>query len=105
MAGRVVKRHPHRRALQMWAAGKRDDLTRHVTSCERCLTELDRLTGLDHEARELLARVVTPEAGFAHRIELAVEKRARNAETWSVAADLFSLGWRVFDAIAEQDDD
>lgn len=105
MAERVVKRHPHRRSLQRWAAGKRDDLTRHVSSCERCLTELDELTGLDHQARDLLARVVTPEAGFADRVELAVEKRARNVETWSVAADLFSLGWRVFDAIAEDDDD
>jgi len=100
-----VKRHPHRKALQSWAAGERDDLTRHLTSCERCLTDLDELTGLDREARDLLARVFTPDVGFAERIELAVEKRARNAATWSVAADLFSLGWRVFDAIAEDNDD
>ncbi len=100
-----MSRHPHRRALLRWAGGMRDDLTRHVSSCERCLTELDTLTGLDREARDLLAKVVTPHAGFADRIRLTVEKRSRDTATWSVAADLFSLGWRVFDAMTEEDDD
>jgi hypothetical protein len=105
MAGSIVSRHPHRRALLRWAAGTRDDLTRHVSSCERCLNELDTLTALDQETRDLLARVVTPQAGFADRISLAIEKRDKDAATWSVAADLFSLGWRVLDAMVEEDDD
>ena len=97
-------RHPSRKRLTTWADGELEHLTAHIEHCDRCNATLDELTRLDPSLKRGLARVTQPRPGFADRLDVAVRERRRNTEAWSVIGDLFSLGWRTFDALAQQED-
>lgn len=98
-----MKRHPSRKQLRAWSDGAHDRLSSHIERCDRCVVLLEEMTLLDPGIRQVLVRVTQPRPGFTERIETAVEERRKSAETWSVVGDLFSLGWRTFDALVEEE--
>ncbi len=100
----MSRRHPSKRTLRRWAAGERPDLTHHVETCDRCLDDLEELTILDPRLRRALRAITDPESGFLARLEARLDARRRKSEAWSAAIELFSLGWRTFDALTERDE-
>ena len=98
-----MSRHPGPRRLRSWADGRRDGLTPHIDACLTCQERLDEMTRLSPGLRSVLDRVTRPSGGFSERMDLRLEERRREAETWGVVADLFSLPWQVFGAMVDDD--
>lgn len=99
-----MKRHPAKRALREWSAGRRQDLDSHIESCSTCMGVLDEMTGLDAQMRTALRHITRPEPGLIERLDHVVLQRRKRAEDLGAALDLFSLGWRTIDTLVDRDD-
>ena len=67
----MIWRHPSKRALREWLAGDIDeDVDNHVSTCERCASDLEDLASTDTgtSLREALLAVLDPPEYLAHRL-------------------------------------
>ena len=98
-----VTEHPSRDELRDWLRGEELAGMDHVQDCDQCLTDLEELSRLDDILVHTFALVTRPSPGFAERVIAAIQRRERQAETWSVVTDLFSLSWRTIDTVWNED--
>ena len=94
-----MSQHPSREDLAAWLRGDELERFEHVEGCADCLDTLEELSHLDEMLVATFATITSPRPGFADRVVAAIVRRQREAEAWSVVADLFSLGWRTVDTV------
>ena len=96
MAG--LRRHPSKRVLREWLAGEIDEqVDEHVSTCDRCATDLESLAGadLDSKLRDALLTVLEPAPGLVPRTEAGVAARLESREVLGYLADIFGAGWET----------
>jgi len=96
MAG--TRRHPSKRALREWLTGEVDeDVDLHVSTCDRCSTDLEALASADTGAslRNALLAVLDPPSDLVPRVEAGVVARLESREVLGYFADVFGAGWET----------
>jgi len=96
MAG--MRRHPSKRALREWLTGEVDeDVDLHVSTCDRCSTDLEALASADTGAslRDALLAVLDPPSDLVPRVEAGVVARLESREVLGYFADVFGAGWET----------
>ena len=96
MAG--LRRHPSKRALREWLTGDIDEkVDLHVSSCDRCSTDLEALASADTTTslRDALLTVLDPPADLVPRVEAGVVARLESREVLGYFADIFGAGWET----------
>lgn len=96
MAG--LRRHPSKRALREWLAGDIDEqVDLHVSTCDRCSTDLEALASAENSAslRDALLVVLDPPPDLVPRVEARVIARLESREVLGYFADVFGAGWET----------
>ncbi len=96
MAG--MRRHPSKRALREWLTGEVDEkVDLHVSTCDRCSTDLEALASADTDSRlrDALLAVLDPPADLVMRVEAGVVARLESREVLGYVADIFGAGWET----------
>lgn len=96
MAG--FRRHPSKRALRDWLAGDTNEsVDQHVTTCDRCSTDLEALASADTDSslRDALLAVLDPPPDLVPRVEAGVIARLESREVLGYFADVFGAGWET----------
>ena len=104
----MIWRHPSKRALREWLAGDIDeDVDNHVSTCERCASDLEDLASTDTgtSLREALLAVLDPPEDLAHRVEAGVLASLESRQFLGSFADVFGAGWETSRLLVTDDDD
>ncbi len=89
-------RHPSTRKLREWLDdGAPARIGRHVATCDRCTTVLERISTLNPAAKATLRAITQPAADLDARMRKEVGESIRSQETLGVVGDLFALGWHT----------
>ncbi len=94
----MIRRHPSKKALRSWLAGDIDpDVDRHVSTCDRCSSELEHLDTPEAHGplRDALLTALEPPADLVPRVEAGVTARLDSRHVFGFVADLFGVGWEA----------
>lgn len=92
------RRHPSKRVLREWLAGDVDEgVDQHVSTCDRCSTDLEALASadIDSNLRDALLTVLDPAPDLVPRVEASVVARLESREVFGYFADIFGAGWET----------
>ena len=93
-----MRRHPSKRALREWLTGDIDEqVDLHVSTCDRCSTDLEAFTDTDTETslRDALLAVLDPSPDLVPRVEAGVLARLETREVLGYFVDVFGAGWET----------
>ena len=86
-------RHPSRQDLQAWLDGSLPSIDDHVSTCNRCATNLEELDSPSGVSiAEALAAVYEPPSDLSERLARRVSDRLDSQVMFSIVADLFGAG-------------
>jgi hypothetical protein len=96
--------HPSDSRLLRWADGiEAKRLERHLTRCSRCGARMEQLTALPPAVLRKLQDELTPESGFADRMDATLRTRILNHETMALFGELFGIGPLTARLLLEKD--
>jgi hypothetical protein len=103
----MMLRHPNDQVLQRWLNGEGDnDLDEHVTTCQRCATNLERLEPPSEDAiGEALAELLAPPVDLTERLQQGVAAKLSSQQVMNVIVDLFGAGFETSRLLMTGDDD
>ena len=103
----MMLRHPNDELLQQWLDGEGgDDLDQHVTTCQRCATNLEKMETADDDAiGEALAELLAPPGDLTDRLQQGVTAKLSSNQIVNVVADLFGAGFETTRLLLSGDDD
>lgn len=103
----MMLRHPNDELLQQWLDGEGgEDLDQHVTTCQRCASNLEKMEPSGEDAiGEALAELLAPPDDLTARLEQSVTARLSSHQIVNVIADLFGAGFETSRLLLSGDDD
>jgi cytochrome P450 len=103
----MMLRHPNDDVLKQWLDGEGDqDLDEHVTTCQRCATNLENMEPPSEDAiGEALAELLAPPGDLTERLEQAVAAKLSSQQIVNVIADLFGAGFETSRLLLTGDED
>ncbi len=104
----MMLRHPNDDLLQQWLEGEGgDDLDQHVTTCQRCASNLEKIdasTG-ENAIGAALAELLAPPDDLTDRLADGVAAKLSSQQIVNVIADLFGAGFETTRLLLSGDDD
>ncbi|MGI9613139.1 MAG: hypothetical protein ACR2QO_09530 [Acidimicrobiales bacterium] len=103
----MMLRHPNDQVLRRWLNGEGDsDLDEHVTTCQRCATNLEQMEPPAEDAiGEALAELLAPPVDLTARLEEGVAAKLSSQQLMNVIVDLFGAGFETSRLLMTGDDD
>lgn len=90
----MSRRHPSSRKLREWLdSGEPTEVDAHVSTCEKCASQLDDLAAPMPALHQLLSTRLAPPEDLLERLTRRLSVSAQNREDLQIVLDLFGAPW------------
>jgi len=87
--------HPSLRRLQRWLEGAEESLSRHLETCEHCVSRIEDLDEQAAPIRQPLLDLLAPPEELTSRLRGGIDERLRSREDLALLSELFGLPIRA----------